>query len=162
MGEEEETNGEEEEMKGEEEETMGEDEETKTGEPQTEVAASANEPVTYLQGNPMFKMKGSSKLDWEYVPHVAKKGADVSSIKSHDAINAFCLLCCESITYSKGNRNSVYHHNMLKHKKKLNDLKLNKEQQVKKTKVNSSIPAYFSSMLKEENTKMASKDDQNL
>jgi hypothetical protein len=90
MGVEEETNGEEEEMKGEEEETMGEDKETigedketRTGEPQTEVAASANEPVTDLQGNSLFKMRRASKLDWEYVRLVAKKGADVSSICVH-------------------------------------------------------------------------------
>ena len=63
---------------------------------------------TDATGNPLFQMKGRSKKEWKHVRLVAKKGTDMSSVKSKDAIKAFCLLCRMDITFSKGNGNSVY------------------------------------------------------
>jgi hypothetical protein len=113
---------------------LSEEDETKEEEPQTEVAGSSSEVVTDLCGFPLFHMKGSSKVDWEHVRLVAKKGADMTKVKSQDAIKAFCLLCQVNITYSKGNGNSVYRHNKQKHKTKIDALKINQEKQEKNPK----------------------------
>ena len=58
-------------------------------------------------GNHLFEMKGSSKMHWHFVRLVAKKGSDMKTVKSKDAMKAFCLLCHKDIKYTKGNGNSV-------------------------------------------------------
>ena len=75
-------------------------------------------------GNHLFEMKGSSKMHWHFVRLVAKKGSDMKTVKSKDAMKAFCLLCHKDITYTKGNGNSVYRHVESSHKRKLDELSL--------------------------------------
>ena len=54
----------------------------------------------------------------------------------------------------------MYRHNEQNHKRKIDALKVNQEKQGKIAKVESAIPNFFSRMMKEENMKIVSKDDQ--
>ena len=118
------------------------------------------EPSVDGSGKPLFKMKCSSKKHWDIVQLVANKGSNMLTIKSTDAIKAFCLLCQVNICFSKGNGNSVYRHVEKHHKRKLDELvegiKHNSQKKVK----TAHLSTYFSNMVKEQDMKMASKDDQ--
>jgi hypothetical protein len=122
----------------------------------------SSDQFTDALGNPLFEMKGTSKVHWKFVRLVAKAGSDMMKIKSHDAIKAFCMICCKDIRYSKGNGNSVYRHVETHHKRKLDDLLEQEkgEQKERKKMKTEALPDFFSSMNKEQNMKKASKDDQ--
>jgi hypothetical protein len=128
-------------------------------------------------GNPLFEMKGSSKLHWRFVRLVAKKKDDEDNtnrktIQSKDAIKAYCLLCRKDITYTKGNGNSVYRHVENNHKRKLDELMIKTNEsdeatqsKTKKFKTTGLLPEFFSTMIKDDDQNMlkkASKDDDQL
>ena len=112
-------------------------------------------------GNPLFEMKGATKkMHWHYVRLVARKGSNMKKVTSKDAIKAFCLLCQTDISYTKGNGNSVYRHVENNHKRKLNDLLENSKCEDESRKKQKPIQTFFSNMMKEQDMKMASKEDQ--
>jgi hypothetical protein len=56
---------------------------------------------------PIFEMKDISRKHWHFV---MRKGSEMIIIKSTDAREDFCLLCCTDLGDIKGKGNFVHHH----------------------------------------------------
>jgi hypothetical protein len=126
-----------------------------------EDGASGMSLSTDKNGNPLFPMKGTAKPHWKFVRLVAKKGVDVATVCSTDATHAFCLLCRNNITFSRGNGNSVFRHVNRKHKRNLDALyETDKGSAGSVTKRQKGLSTYFSTMVKEQNMKKLPIPDQ--
>lgn len=111
-------------------------------------------------GNPLFPMRGSSKSCWEIVRLVAKKGTDMSKVKSSDAIRAFCLLCHREIAFSKGNGNSVFRHVAKEHGAKLKELEESLSEPDQKKMKPTDLTNFFSTARRKEDMKFLPFDEQ--
>ena len=103
----------------------------------------------------LFDMKGSSRREWKYVRLVAKEEhRRKEDLKSSDASKAYCTLCTRYITYTKGNGNSVYRHMEKFHRKEMDQAECKQPMKKQKTLV-----GHFSNIVKEQNLRLASRDD---
>jgi len=103
----------------------------------------------------LFDMKGRSRREWKYVRLVAKEELRTKKdLKSSDASKAYCTFCTTYITYTKGNGNSVY-----RHMEKCHKIEMDQADDVKPSKKQKPLDGHFSNIVKEQNLRLASRDD---
>lgn len=104
----------------------------------------------------LINMKGSSRRAWKFVRLVAKEHR--KSKKDLSALKAYCTLCKSYITYSKGNRNSVYRYLEKCHQIEM-DQTANTTHDAKPSIKQKSSKHRFSNIVKEQNLRVASRED---
>jgi len=103
----------------------------------------------------LFDIKGSSRREWKYLRLVAKEELRTKKdLKSSDASKAYCTLCTKYITYTKGNGNSVY-----RHMEKFHIKEMDQADCAQPTKKQKTLDGHFSNIVKEQNLRLASRDD---
>ena len=125
----------------------------------TEEGNGPNQTKSVGESHVLFEMKGSSRKEWNYVRLVAKDELRTKkNLKSTDAAKAYCLLCKSYITYSKGNGNSVYRHMEKRHQHVIEKAKATDDTQPLKKK-QKTLENHFSNIIKEQNMRLASRED---